>query len=180
MSSFIVNENVGFCNALRRTLLSDICSEAPFEIVVRTNTSCQSDENLANRIGLIPFKRVSDDCDTIVLNVSGTNQNVSSKSFFGSFESVYDMPITILGENQNIDLTVNFDRQSGKTHARYQIVYGVGMCKMKHNEHKITFESFTRPPKDLMLEALDLLEGRVDDCLLALENQPEKPPKSFC
>ena len=68
--SFALPGGPGFCNAVRRTLLSDVEAWAAHEIDVRVNTSCQTDEFLAHRIGLVPFQRVGHG-DTLELQTQG-------------------------------------------------------------------------------------------------------------
>ena len=52
---FYLRGGAGFCNAVRRTLASDVTMLAPYEVRVLENTSCQNDEYIAHRIGLVPF-----------------------------------------------------------------------------------------------------------------------------
>ena len=67
---FVIPGGIGFGNAIRRTLLSDIVTEAPCRVRVHVNTSCHTDEYIAHRIGLIPFTRVGNG-DQMTLDVSG-------------------------------------------------------------------------------------------------------------
>ena len=58
MASFVLDGGAGFCNAVRRSLIGDVAMWAPCEVDVRINTSCETDEYLAHRIGMVPFRRV--------------------------------------------------------------------------------------------------------------------------
>ena len=58
-ASFALKGSAGFCNAVRRTLLSDLYMWAPKEILIRSNMSCQTDEYLAHRIGMIPSGKLA-------------------------------------------------------------------------------------------------------------------------
>ena len=58
--TFELHTNTAFPNALRRALRSDVERYAPSTITIRDNTSSQTDEYIAHRIGMIPFVPV--DC----------------------------------------------------------------------------------------------------------------------
>ena len=53
--TFEMNGDYSTANAIRRVLVSDVETYAPSEVIIHTNTSCQPDEYIAHRIGLIPF-----------------------------------------------------------------------------------------------------------------------------
>lgn len=182
LGHFRIPGGVGFCNSVRRTLLSDLSAWAPKEVVVRCNKSFQTDEYLAHRIGLVPFKRVGNG-DTMTLRATGPCV-VDCTHFVGpAFQPVHDdIEIIHLDTGQTIDMTIVFDRQLSSKHARYCPCAAVGMTVPDTNgECAITFESCgAESPKELMLSALDAFERRVDRALLALANQPTTPPKSFC
>lgn len=179
-ASFVLPGGVGFCNAVRRSLLSDIKSESPFEVEVRTNSSCQTDEFLAHRIGLIPFKRVGNG-DTVDLKVKG--KPAMSSDFVGeAFEACEEVEVMRLEGEQEIDLTVRFDEQVASKHARYSKCAGVGMHRVDgEGRHKITFETIDgSDPADKMRSALDALDARVQSALIDLANTDLPPPKTLC
>lgn len=173
---------VGFCNAVRRALLSDVCAWAPREIELRVNTSCVTDEFLAHRIGLLAFRRVADGAaDVATLRVSG---RVARASDFVSvnFEPVHgDVEIVPLGPKQSIDLTVRFDRQPASKHARYASCAAVGMVEEAGGMHRLRFDTVDdRPPAHVLREALDALDARVERALQQLARQPAEPPRGMC
>jgi len=145
------------------------------------NTSCQTDEFIAHRIGLIPFKRIGNG-DTISLEVTGPCIATASDFTGPAFDPVHPtIEVMRLGENHTLKLTVFFDTQLASTHSRYNICAAVGMSVVDDTHCKLTFSSNTdRTEKDILLEALDHLEARVDAALKSLANQPDTPPKSFC
>lgn len=177
---FDVPGGVGFCNALRRTLLHDVRSTAPCRVTMHTNTSCQTDEFLAHRIGLIPFQRVGNG-DTMRLRAEGPGAATAAHFTGPAFDAVHpEIEIMQLGAGHALDLTVHFDEQPAGKHARYSMCAGVGM-KVGTDACRLTFSSIDgRPARTHLLEALDHLDARTARALRALAAQPETPPKSFC
>ena len=189
-AEFSLPGGVGFCNAVRRALLHDVEAWAPCDVLVRVNTSCQTDEFLAHRIGLVPFRR----CDagaggdggdggesSLELQVAGPGTAYARDLKGPGFEPVEGgVPLMVLGEGQALDLTVRFDRQPASVHARYAMCAAVGMgyddaaCRLR-------FETLDgRAPQEVLLEALDALDARVGRALHKLAHQPETPPVSMC
>lgn len=182
MHTFALAEGPGFCNAVRRTLLSDLESWAPCDVVVRENTSCQTDEFLAHRIGMIPFRRVGNG-DTMTLRADGPGMATAGMLTGPAFEPVHgNIEIMKLGgREQKLDLTVRFDRRKASVHARYAPCAAVGMRPLGAHNHEIRFETNDgRPGKEAMQDALEALDARVQAALHALANQPEVPPRSMC
>lgn len=183
---FVLKGGVGFCNAVRRALLSDLESWAPCEVVIRTNTSCQTDEFIAHRLGMIPFRRVERG-DTVgngelVLRASGPGTPTAADLAGPGFKPVYPaIEIMVLGDGQELDLTVRFDKQRASKHARYCPVAAVGMQKVDADRCKLTFETIDgRAPREALREALAALDARVDGALRQLAHQPAKAPVSMC
>lgn len=178
---FVLTGGLGFCNAMRRVLSSDIKAWAPYEVHVRTNTSCQTDEYVAHRIGMIPFRKIGNG-DHMDLKASGSG-TVFADAFIGAgFEPTQSrVPVMQLGPDQSLDLTVRFDERSASQHARYAVCAAIGMRKIDDTSYAITFElnDDTRNARDVMSEALDALDVRVDKALKQLAHQ-EDPPKSMC
>jgi len=169
MERIVLPGGEGFCNAVRRTLISDTHSWAPSHITMRRNTSCQTDEFLAHRIGLIPFAGTGNN-PNVNLCKSGPCR-VTAGDFSGlGFEAVHpEIEVMVLGEHQELDLSVHFDRKTGKDHARYAMCAGVGMKKLDADRCEVTFTcNDKRRGKDVLSEALTCLQERVDKALLSL------------
>jgi len=78
-------------------------------------------------------------------------------------------------------MEVFLDRRRASEHARYAPCAAIGMEARDDGTHCIRFEVIDgREPVEIMLEALDALEARVDRALFILDNQPVEPPKSMC
>lgn len=186
--SFRIPGGVGFCNAVRRSLLSDIEGWAGYEVDLRVNTSCQTDEYLAHRLGQLPLRPLMNDGSReMTLCVTGPCTAMAAQLVGPGFEVVHpDVEILRLGPNQTLDLTLKIDRRPAHAHARYAMVSGVGMAPVPHGDpihadHTIVFETLDhRPPKHVMEEALAKLDARVDAALLQLAHQPVDPPPSMC
>ena len=129
---FLPESDAGLCNAVRRSLLSDVRAWAPRRVTFRKNTSCQTDEFLAHRIGLIPFRRVGNG-DTMNLQTAGPQSALAADFVGPAFEAVHpDIPIMVLAdENQVLDLTVHFEENTASEHARFCKCAGVGMRRWK-------------------------------------------------
>jgi hypothetical protein len=155
---------------------------APKELLMKTNTSCQTDEYIAHRIGMIPFQKTGDG-NSITLKVHGPGM-IRSHQFMGSaFKSIHDdIEIMLLDKGQQLDFTVFFDKQNASKHARYSQCAALGMTKLENGDcHKISFDSIgEETPKELMIHALNHFDQRIDKALLAMANQPIHPPKSMC
>ena len=180
MKSFPIPGDVGFCNAVRRTLLQDVMMWAPSTVTVRTNTSCQTDEYIAHRIGLIPFRRVGNG-DTVEFTCTGPQMATTAHVRGPAFEPVHEIDVMLLADDQCIDLTIHMEHRKASTHARYSPCAAVGMKQLDSNRHEISFRSIDgRDEREVLLEALDRLDDRVAAALLQLANQPAQPPKTMC
>lgn len=178
MGDFVLSGGVGFCNAVRRCLISDVRLEAPFEVEIRCNTSFQTDEFIAQRVGLIPFRRVGNG-DSLTLNVEG--RSATAADFTGpAFEPCEDVEVMRMAPGQRLDMTVRFDIRTGRSHARYSKCAGVGMSKVDGQRYRITFHTIDHSNTvDTMREALDALESHVENALRQLSDQSD-PPKTMC
>ena len=181
MKSFVLTANVGFCNAVRRTLLNDLKSHSPYQVEVRDNTSCQTDEFIAHRIGMIPFRQVGNGHE-MTLRAEGPVSVRASELIGPGFEAVHASSVEVirLGRGQSIDLTVRFDCQSSSKHSRYCKVQAVGL-RPRDGRMELRFSTMDGSDPDISLaEALDHLTQRVDRALKGLAHQPTTPPQSFC
>ena len=166
---FVLPVSIGLANALRRTLLDDLLRWAPEYVDVKKNTTCQTDEFIAHRIGLVPFRRVGNG-DTMTVHVKGRN-------FFASdltgpaFEPLHDLTIMNLNRDQEFEAVVKFAHHPGAKHARYKMCSGVAIQKLDNHSHRLVFETLDeRDPKEVLSEAIERLHLRVDDALQQLSS----------
>lgn len=179
VTEFRLSGGPGFCNAVRRSLLSDLETEAPCSVRMKVNTSCLTDEFIAHRIGLIPFRRVGNG-DTMRLDVTGPCPVTSMHLTGPAFECLVDVEIARLGKEHRLCIEVTFDKQPASRHARYSPCACVGMS-VEDDGCVIRFRSNdTRTPKELMMEALDQTDRRLERALRSLATQPSAPPQSHC
>jgi DNA-directed RNA polymerase subunit D len=117
---YVFKENIedSLANAIRR-YVGKIQIAAIDEVEIAKNDSPLYDETLAHRLGLIPLKQNSKKEGKMKL-ASQEKGIVYSGSLKGDFEVVYDkIPITLLGEAQEIELSANIKVGVGKDHAKF-------------------------------------------------------------
>tara|TARA_B110001452_G_scaffold126201_1_gene104769 strand:+ start:122 stop:679 length:558 start_codon:yes stop_codon:yes gene_type:complete len=169
---FVIPGHVGLCNALRRTLLSDIETEAPSQVRIETNVTCHTDEYIAHRIGLIPFHRVGNGT-VMSLHVTGPKV-VTTAHFTGpAFDAIYNnIELLQLDKGHELKIEVTFDTQCAGQHARYSPCYAVGMVPSPASKQDAYIVSFgsndQRTPDRLLNDAFDHLKKRIDNALLLL------------
>lgn len=176
---FRIPGHVGLCNALRRTLLTDIKTEAPSSVRMITNVTCHTDEYIAHRVGLVPFRRAGQG-HTLTLHAVGP-RSVTCGDFVGpSFEPVHpNIELVYLDAGHALRMEVTFDARCAGTHARYSPCYAVGMTPARTargGAHVLSFGSNDhRPPDELLRDAFDLLSERLDRALLLLADDAPAP-----
>ena len=167
---FLIPGHVGLCNAIRRTLLSDIQTEAPSTARVDTNVTCHTDEYIAHRVGLIPFRRVGNGSE-MSLHATGPC-HVTTAHFTGpAFEPIHtNILILHLDTGHELNTTITFDTQHAGRHARYSPCYAMGMIPaVEDDTHILSFGSNDeRSPEQLLRDSLDHVTTRIDDALRLL------------
>ena len=159
-------------NAIRRALISDIETVAPCKIIVKENTSCQTDEYISHRIGLIPFLKQSEDVnfdeDYLTLNVS--NRTPKTSDFTGeAFKTIYESDIIKLIDGQTLCIHVYFNKGTGKQHARYSPVAAVGY-ELQDRQILFNFESINGEcPTVHLKKALLNLQNRLNHVKVEVE-----------
>jgi len=159
-------------NALRRALISDIKTIAPHKVVIKENTSCQTDEYICHRIGLIPFLKQMEDIDfekdCLSLNVS--NETPKTSDLQGEkFKTKYDVDIIKLIDGQTLNLEIYFNEGSGQDHARYSPIAAVGY-ELQDKKIKFTFESINGEcPTSHLKKALSSLQNRLNNIKVEIE-----------
>jgi len=127
--SFITDMSISLANAIRRSAL-EIPIIAVDEVEISQNDSALYDEVLAHRIGLIPIKtpKVSGKEIKFKLKEKGP-KIVYSTDLKPSAGNEYKLPITLLEEGQEIQLTAIARFGTGNEH----IKYSPGLVYYKHN-----------------------------------------------
>ena len=165
--TFTLDTHTGIANAIRRALLDDIVSWAAYKVDFKKNTSCQTDEFIAHRIGLIPVRKVGNG-ETMNLCVAGRTVMISDMKG-PAFEPVHDIEIIEMKEDQEIECTIYFDEKPGSTHARYKSCSAVGIKELKNGNYELKFNTINeRNSYDVLKESLEHLQKRLDDSLKQL------------
>jgi DNA-directed RNA polymerase subunit D len=105
-------------NAIRR-YVGQIQIAAIDEVEISKNDSPLYDETVAHRMGLIPLKQNGKGEGK--LKLSSQNKGfVYSGALKGDFEVVYDkMPITLLSDGQEIEISASIKMGKGQEHAKF-------------------------------------------------------------
>ena len=159
-------------NALRRALITDVSNYAPHKVRIRKNTSCQTDEYIAHRIGLIPFRATNDDeADAAALSMHVVGRDAMASDLQGTaFRAPVDVPILKLIDDQTLDLDVTFERGTGSVHARFSHIGPVEYRSRADGVMELAFEMITdEDPLDYLERAVISLESRVQASLVHVE-----------
>lgn len=135
--------DVGFANALRRALLSDVTTRAPHKVVIHENTTCQSDEYIAHRVGLVPF--LPNDARAgkpVMLDVRDTSAYTSHFSQ-GECTPQHNVCLIEMCAGQHLKLSVEFTDGTGAQHARYSHVSAVAYALQPDGTVRLSFDSIT-------------------------------------
>ncbi len=122
--------NIGFANALRRTIISQLPSFAIEEVDFYENNSALYNEMIANRLGMLPLtfdpKAAPDTKISLTLNAQGP-ATVYSKDLVSGDEKVSpvngDFPIAELAEKQNLRLEAWAVLGTSRKHAKFQCAH---------------------------------------------------------
>ncbi len=126
----IKKTSIGFVNALRRAILSQLPNFAIDEVDLYENNSALFSEYIANRLGLLPLtysdEVASDARISLTLNMQGPC-TVYSKDIVSSEPRITplngDFPIAELQEDQRLRLEAWAVRGIGRTHAKFQCAH---------------------------------------------------------
>jgi DNA-directed RNA polymerase subunit D len=105
-------------NAIRR-YVGQIQIAAIDEVEISKNDSPLYDETLAHRLGLVPLKQSAKKEGKLKLS-SQDKGMIYSGSLKGDFEVVYNkIPLTLLSEGQEIEISANIKMGKGQDHAKF-------------------------------------------------------------
>lgn len=160
----LYNSNVAFANAIRRSLMLDVKSVAPNEVTIHRNTSCQTDEFIAHRIGLIPFRvDETEDASSLKVSFDVENRPLRTSDFSGSCAAIVDVEVLTLIRDQSIKGEISFKKSDGSEHARFCPCAAAGY-EVFDDHIAFRFESITNVhPTDLLKSALLSMRGHLED-----------------
>ena len=129
--SFVTDMSISLVNAIRRSLL-EIPIMAIDEVEILQNDSALFDEVLAHRLGLVPIKteKTSKEIKFKIKEVGP--KIVYSTDLKPSVETDYKLPITLLDNEQEIQLVAIARIGKGVEH----IKYSPGLMYYRHNVDK--------------------------------------------
>ena len=165
--------DIDLANAIRRALISDVENYAPNTVTFELNSSCQTDEYIAHRIGLIPFKdpKFNDDVDIDeqIMTFDVTETEFYAHHLQGPFVAACDIPIIKLIEGQSLKGSIKFLKGCGMQHSRFCPVAGVGY-EICEDYIKFTFESINdENPLNYLEDALRKLQSRLGNIKYQVE-----------
>ena len=125
--SFVTDMPISLANAIRRSVL-EIPIMAIDDVEIMKNDSALYDEIIAHRLGLIPIETAANKEIKFKLKENGP-KTVYSSDLSPSIGTDYSLPITILDEEQEIELVATARLGKGTDH----IKYSPGLIFYKHN-----------------------------------------------
>jgi len=147
---------------VRRALIADVPAIAPSSVVIDVNTTSHTDEFVTQHLGLIPFQQDDDvDAASLEARVHVTGRAVRGTDVVGWPVSYPEAELVKMAPDQELALTIHFERSTGADHARFARAVAVGMCPTTpdEDEWRISFESnFADDHAHCALQALDAVE----------------------
>ena len=130
-----------FANGVRRAMIADVPTLSIDTVRVIENSSVMFDEQLAQRLGLVPLNTPDDyrpdDTVTLAIDVEGPGTAYSG-DLVSSDEKVQpaaeNVPIIDLKENQRLELEADAELGYGKDHAKHQGGVAVGYRHLQRVE----------------------------------------------
>lgn len=178
--NFVSDMSISLANAIRRSVL-EIPTMAIEEVEIFKNDSALYDEIIAHRLGLVPIKtdKLSKELK-FKLKEKGP-KTVYSSDLSPSTKTEYKLPITILDEDQEIEMVAKASLGRGIDH----IKYAPGLLFYKHNldseildfvninnEGKISYNEEELKNKNLSEEQINKIKkvGKTEELLFSIES----------
>lgn len=154
-------------NAVRRSLLADLRALAPSTVLIHENTSCATDEYIAQRIAMIPFDQTlrdgAIDACTLTLDVQG--RDALSGDLTGQPSPISpNIRIVHLSPTQRLQIEVSFEVSYGSIHACFMRTAAVGMQPGPGSgECTLTFDTVHgEDGRECVLEAIHAVRRRLE------------------
>lgn len=132
-------------NAIRRTMISKIPSVAIDNVCVIENDTEYCDEIIVHRLGLIPFKKMSDDTEVEI-----TLEEIGPKIVYASdlkynkdkLHLVHDKIILVnLESGKKIKISATTDEGTGLDHAKWNVCCGTSYKKISDDSFEFHIET---------------------------------------
>ena len=176
----IKDTDLSFVNAIRRLCTESVPVLAVDTVEFTKNDSVLYDEIIAHRIGLIPLKtniksfKLREDCSCedkgcnkcmVKLKLSVKGKEVSSKDMKSTgVEIPFDMPITKLTQEQELEFVAEAKLGVGKEHAKF--IPGLIFHTYEENEKEVTFnvESWGQmKPQEILASASEVFAKKLKE-----------------
>jgi DNA-directed RNA polymerase alpha subunit len=156
--------------------MNDVETYAPNEILIYSNTSSQTDEYIAHRIGLIPFVRTDAPLSEMSLNVRG--RTASTRDLTGDgFHAVHETPIVRLIDDQTLHIDIRFAKGTAMSHTKHSHIGPVAYSK-SYDDTVLSFETINETcPLEYALLALNSLTQKIDDSIFVVQTQYDNDRK---
>lgn len=171
-----------FVNAIRRTMISDVPKLAIEDVIIYDNTSALFDEIIAHRLGMIPLPthldvlRGCDDCK-IHYTLSKEGECTVYSGDLKAEDPMWNVkdkniPIVRLLKNQRLILEAEAVLGTGKEHAKWQSVVGIGYkyypeIEVDMNNCDLCRECIAQCPKNIItIKRGKLLITDIEKCSL--------------
>ncbi len=127
---FTIDAPVEYANAVRRTIMCDLPTEALHCITVHENTSCLDNDMLEQRLVLIPTKQ-GQKTKFEYQTLNETEESVSIYSHDLSKELVEDILVVVLRPNEKLHLECSSQQGIGSMNAKWSCT-----TDMKYKQHR--------------------------------------------
>lgn len=173
----VIKGTSGLANAIRRALMNDVVNLAPKSIHILKNTTCQTDEYIAHRVGLIPFhKKASVDAEELSMSLSVKGETAYSDHLVDSehcrVAPCHRIPIIKMSAEQELKFTVAFETGSGSVHSRFSHIGPVAFKIVDDSDVEIRFETFGKEnASEYAHRALLSLASAIDKAVYFMQTQ---------
>lgn len=180
----VVKGTSGMANAIRRALMNDVVNLAPKSIHILKNTTCQTDEYIAHRVGLIPFyKKASVAAEELSMSLCVKGETAYSDHLVdsedGKVAPCQRIPIIKMSAEQELSFTVAFETGSGSVHSRFSHIGPVGFKMLNESDDEnsdveIRFGTFGKDnASEYAHRALLSLASAIDKAVYFMQTQYE-------
>lgn len=168
----LVGYSVGFANALRRTIMSDIPLWSIEFVQFKNNTTVLHDEFIAHRLALVPltnFTHVPPETD-VILSFKQKAPNSSVVEWTSEMlksntpeivPAISGIPIVKVTRGQELEFTAIAKVGTGFIHAKWS---PVSMCYFNKVPEGIQFQFETvgsMKPRDILKKAVEILQTKL-------------------
>ena len=173
----ITRAHDGFANALRRALLNDVTTVAPKHVRIKKNTTCQTDEYIAHRVGLVPFSKKSTvGAEELSMSLCVKGETAYSDhlvdSEHGRVAPCHRIPIIKMSAEQELSFTVAFETGSGSVHSRFSHIGPVAFKMINDSDVELGFETFGNDnASEYVHRALLSLASAIDNAVYFVQTQ---------